>query len=105
MWSAISRLLSEQTQPAEITQREPLPGGDIHPAWRIRYGDMDVFVKCNTHDRLDLFRWLGTNSFGIVSTLTPEAVSEQAARIAEVALHQSPQTKVTTLQQFLQNPV
>lgn len=48
---------------------------------------------------------LGTNSFGIVSTLTPEAVSEQAARIAEVALHQSPQTKVTTLQQFLQNPV
>ncbi|AIX50991.1 MULTISPECIES: fructosamine kinase family protein [Pantoea] len=57
MWSAISRLLSEQTQPAEITQREPLPGGDIHPAWRIRYGDMDVFVKCNTHDRLDLFRW------------------------------------------------
>jgi len=57
MWSAISRLLSEHTSNAEITLRQPLPGGDIHPAWQIRYGELDVFVKCNTRDRLELFRW------------------------------------------------
>ena len=39
MWSAISRLLSEQLGNAEITQRHALAGGDIHPTWQIRYGD------------------------------------------------------------------
>jgi len=57
MWSAISRLLSEYAGEAEITERHALPGGDVHPAWRIRYGNLDVFVKCNTRDMLNLFRW------------------------------------------------
>lgn len=57
MWSAISRLLSEQLGEAEIIQRTELPGGDIHPAWRIRYGEHDVFVKCNGREMLDLFAW------------------------------------------------
>lgn len=57
MWSAISRLLSEHAGEAEITERYELPGGDVHPAWRLRYGDLDVFVKCNTRDMLTLFSW------------------------------------------------
>lgn len=57
MWSAISRLLSEQLGNAEITQRHELPGGDVHPAWHIRYGDYDVFVKCNSREMLSLFTW------------------------------------------------
>ncbi|RRZ90367.1 fructosamine kinase family protein [Erwinia sp. 198] len=57
MWSAIGRLLSEQSGDAEISQRTALPGGDVHPAWRIRYGDRDVFVKCNGREMLDLFTW------------------------------------------------
>lgn len=57
MWSAIGRLLSEQFGVAEISQRTELPGGDVHPAWRIRYGDRDVFVKCNNREMLDLFTW------------------------------------------------
>jgi len=57
MWSAISRLLSEQWGPAEITGRTELPGGDVHPAWHLRYGEHDVFVKCNQRDMLDLFTW------------------------------------------------
>lgn len=57
MWSAISRLLSEQWGPAEITGRTELPGGDVHPAWHLRYGEHDIFVKCNQRDMLDLFTW------------------------------------------------
>jgi len=57
MWSAISRLLSEQLGNAEIHQRTELPGGDIHPAWHIRYGEYDVFVKCNQREMLALFTW------------------------------------------------
>jgi len=57
MWSAISRLLSEQFGNAEITQRHALAGGDIHPTWQIRYGDHDVFVKSNSRDMLSLFTW------------------------------------------------
>lgn len=57
MWSAISRLLSEHFGEAEISQRTELPGGDVHPAWRIRYGDRDIFVKCNGREMLDLFTW------------------------------------------------
>lgn len=57
MWSAISRLLSEQLGNAEITQRHALAGGDIHPTWQIRYGDHDVFVKSNSRDMLSLFTW------------------------------------------------
>ncbi|MBW1212052.1 fructosamine kinase family protein [Pantoea allii] len=57
MWSAISRLLNEPFGHADITQRLELPGGDVHPAWLIRYGDQDVFVKCNSRDKVTLFSW------------------------------------------------
>ncbi|WP_034947851.1 fructosamine kinase family protein [Erwinia oleae] len=56
MWSAIGRLLSEQSgSSAEISHRTQLPGGDVHPAWLIRHADRDVFVKCNSRDMLDNF--------------------------------------------------
>lgn len=57
MWSAISRLLSEQLGNAEILQRTALRGGDVHPTWHIRYGEYDVFVKSNHRDMLSLFTW------------------------------------------------
>ncbi|RWR03491.1 hypothetical protein ED28_00460 [[Pantoea] beijingensis] len=57
MWSAISRLLSEQLGNAEIHQRIELAGGEVHSAWHIRYGEHDIFVKCNSRDRLALFTW------------------------------------------------
>ncbi|MEJ1267584.1 fructosamine kinase family protein [Pantoea ananatis] len=28
----------------------------MRPAWLIRYGEQDVFVKCNSRDRVSLFR-------------------------------------------------
>ncbi|QKJ87000.1 fructosamine kinase family protein [Paramixta manurensis] len=57
MWSAISRLLSEQLGNAEISQRTELAGGDVHTTWRLRYGEYEVFVKCNSRDMLTLFTW------------------------------------------------
>lgn len=57
MWSAIGRLLREQFGVAEISQRTTLPGGDVHPVWRFRYGEHDVFVKSNHREMLDLFTW------------------------------------------------
>jgi len=57
MWSAISRLLSEQLGAGEITARQELPGGDVHPAWHLKYGEHQVFVKCNQREMLDLFTW------------------------------------------------
>ncbi|BCQ44798.1 hypothetical protein ERHA55_23250 [Erwinia rhapontici] len=57
MWSAIRRLLSEQLGPAEITERSELPGGDVHPTWYLRYGEHEIFVKCNQRDMQDLFTW------------------------------------------------
>ncbi|WP_275556036.1 fructosamine kinase family protein [Mixta sp. Marseille-Q2659] len=55
MWSAISRLLSEQFGNAEITQRTELPAGEVHAAWRLCYGEHQVFVKCNGLEMLDVF--------------------------------------------------
>jgi len=57
MWSAISRLLSEQFGVAKISQRTALSGGDVHPAWRFRYGEREVFMKSNHREMLDLFTW------------------------------------------------
>lgn len=57
MWSAIHRLLSEQLGPGDITARRELPGGDVHPAWHVQYGEHQIFVKCNQRDMLDLFTW------------------------------------------------
>ena len=55
MWSAINRLLSEQSGAGEITARQELPGGDVHSAWHVHYGEHQIFVKCNQRDMLGLF--------------------------------------------------
>lgn len=55
MWQAVNRLLSEHLGNAEIRERVELPGGEIHAAWRLSYGDRDVFVKCNSRELLPLF--------------------------------------------------
>ncbi|QHM70850.1 fructosamine kinase family protein [Mixta intestinalis] len=55
MWSAISRLLSEQLGNAEISLRTELPGGEIHAAWRLRYGGQWIFVKSNGPEMLPAF--------------------------------------------------
>ncbi len=55
MWQAVNRLLSECLGPAEIRERTELPGGDIHEAWRLSYGEKEVFVKCNTREMLPIF--------------------------------------------------
>ncbi|MDX5626742.1 MULTISPECIES: fructosamine kinase family protein [unclassified Brenneria] len=55
MWQAVSRLLEEHLGAAEIEERRELPGGEIHPAWYIRYGDHDVFVKCDEREMLPKF--------------------------------------------------
>lgn len=55
MWQAVSRLLSEHLGSAEIRERIELPGGDIHPAWRVSYGDNEVFVKCDAREQLPIF--------------------------------------------------
>lgn len=43
MWQAVNRLLSECLGPAEIRERTELPGGDIHEAWRLSYGEKRGF--------------------------------------------------------------
>lgn len=55
MWQAISRLLSEQLGEGEIEQRRELPGGEIHPAWHIRYAGRDFFVKYDERELLPCF--------------------------------------------------
>ncbi|MDR3433849.1 MAG: fructosamine kinase family protein [Rouxiella aceris] len=55
MWQAVNRLLSEHLGKAEIRERVELPGGEIHAAWRLSYGDRDVFIKCNSRELLPLF--------------------------------------------------
>lgn len=57
MWSAINRLLSEQLGEGDITARQPLSGGEIHPAWQLNYGGRQIFVKWNQREMLDLFTW------------------------------------------------
>ncbi|CAE1145478.1 fructosamine kinase family protein [Serratia sp. Tan611] len=55
MWQAVSRLLSEHLGSAEIRERTELPGGEIHPAWRVSYGDSEVFVKNDARELLPVF--------------------------------------------------
>lgn len=55
MWQAIGRLLEEHLGAAEIQERRELPGGEIHPAWYVRYGDHKVFVKCDVREMLPKF--------------------------------------------------
>ena len=44
---------------------------------------------------------LGTNSFGVVSALEEQALAEQAAGLASVALGEKPEVEITTLEAFL----
>ncbi|MCG8709947.1 fructosamine kinase family protein [Brenneria sp. 4F2] len=55
MWQAIRRLLAEHLGAAEIEERRELPGGEIHPAWYLRYGGHEVFVKCDVREMLPKF--------------------------------------------------
>ncbi|MBI3310218.1 MAG: fructosamine kinase family protein, partial [Serratia liquefaciens] len=55
MWQAVSRLLSEHLGSEEIREKTELAGGEIHPAWRVSYGDNPVFVKCDARELLPIF--------------------------------------------------
>ncbi|PLR42365.1 fructosamine kinase family protein [Chimaeribacter arupi] len=55
MWQAISRLLNDHLGIAEIRERVELPGGEIHPAWRVSYGEHEVFVKADRRELLPMF--------------------------------------------------
>ncbi len=55
MWQAINRLLSEQFGEQDIIRREELPGGEIHSAWYLQYGDKAIFVKCDQRELLPIF--------------------------------------------------
>lgn len=46
---------------------------------------------------------LGTNSFGIVSTLEAEDLRQQVTTAGEIALGQKPEVSVTTLDAFLRD--
>ena len=46
---------------------------------------------------------LGTNSFGIVSPLSPEALQQQATAAGESVLGQRPDVTVTTFEAFLRD--
>lgn len=56
MWQTISQLLEEHLGPGDILERRELPGGEVHSAWYLRYGQHDVFVKCDGREWLDKFR-------------------------------------------------
>ncbi|ACS85818.1 fructosamine kinase family protein [Musicola paradisiaca] len=56
MWQTIAQLLEEHLGPGEIQERRELPGGEIHSAWFIRYGEHDVFIKSDSRELLTKFR-------------------------------------------------
>ncbi|MFC3395715.1 fructosamine kinase family protein [Brenneria rubrifaciens] len=55
MWQAISQILEEYLGAADIQERQALPGGEIHSAWYVRYGEHEVFVKCDIREMLPKF--------------------------------------------------
>ncbi|KAA9001747.1 fructosamine kinase family protein [Affinibrenneria salicis] len=55
MWQAINRLLDDYFGPAHPGERQQLTGGEMHPAWRVRHGERDVFVKCDVREMLPKF--------------------------------------------------
>ncbi len=55
MWNAISTLLAENGVAQEILEKRELPGGELHSAWYLRYGSLDVFVKSDSRDQLQKF--------------------------------------------------
>ncbi|AUQ25622.1 fructosamine kinase family protein [Dickeya zeae] len=56
MWQTIEQLLEEHLGPGDILDRRELPGGEVHSAWHLRYGQHDVFVKCDARELLTKFR-------------------------------------------------
>ncbi|AOP42881.2 fructosamine kinase family protein [Edwardsiella piscicida] len=57
MWQAVSRLLTSHfNQTFTLRERQELPGGAVHRAWRIGDGERSVFVKCDTPDVLHSFQ-------------------------------------------------
>ncbi|MCO7261811.1 fructosamine kinase family protein [Dickeya zeae] len=56
MWQTIEQLLEEHLGPGDILERRELPGGEVHSAWHLRYGQYDVFVKCDARELLTKFR-------------------------------------------------
>lgn len=46
---------------------------------------------------------LGTNSFGLISALSPDDLQQQAVAAGESVLHQKPDVSVTTLDAFLRD--
>ncbi|MEI7377580.1 fructosamine kinase family protein [Dickeya chrysanthemi] len=56
MWQTVEQLLKEHLGPGDILDRRELPGGEVHSAWYLRYGQYDVFVKCDARELLTKFR-------------------------------------------------
>lgn len=55
------------------------------------------------HDDAGKSHELGTNSFGLISALSPEELQQQAVAAGESVLHQKPEVSVTTLDAFLRD--
>ncbi len=55
MWHAISTMLAEHFDRDEIHERRQLPGGELHSAWYIRYGNQPLFIKSDTRELLQKF--------------------------------------------------
>jgi fructosamine-3-kinase len=55
MWHAIGNLLAEKFNKDTMVERRELPGGELHQAWYIRYGEHDVFVKSDSRELLQKF--------------------------------------------------
>lgn len=55
MWHAISSMLAEQVDQGEIQDRRELPGGELHSAWHIRYGEQAYFIKSDSRELLQKF--------------------------------------------------
>ena len=55
MWQTIHRLLSEQLCEAKALPPTPVSGARNHQAWHLRYGEHEIFVKSDHHDKLPLF--------------------------------------------------
>jgi len=55
------------------------------------------------HDDQGKSHELGTNSFGLISALSPQDLQQQAVAAGESVLHQTPEVSVTTLDAFLRD--
>ena len=55
MWHAIGKLLDEHLGTADILDYHPLPGGELHQAWLLKFGRYQVFVKSDIREMLPKF--------------------------------------------------